>query len=732
MDRMADSLINQTKINQTKHNRRFFQFGYVVAFFTLLSLFLLSKATEGSEKFEQLYQILLISIVVGIACLFVIVIAVLWRTFRQYRLAVPGASLSLSILGRTLFLALIPLLCLSFFSFKFLRYEFQSSFDKGINDALNNALLLSQKALDVRASQALQESRQVATIIAPYEYKELQRNLESIRQTINAEELTVFDEKGFIQAFASLDRNLIIPMIPDHSDFTRVENGHGVFVVESDDKGFRIRVLTDIDKPGAPNYYLQTLFYIPDTVSELTNQVNATIKERDRFNYLMPKVSNSFIFVLILVLLLACLLLILSSIGFANHMVQPIRDLIRGTKNVSQGDFEQQVLIKRQDDFGTLIRSFNQMTQSLKTATEEAEMNRHKVESERAYLATVINHMTSAVLTLDFKGRLLTFNERAEQLLDCPLDEAVFCEQQSLSLALENYKNFISQLPIAHDNAGGEETEIDIQHNAKTKRFVARLTALPSTDALHGGYVIIFDEFGQYLQRQKQAAWEEVARRLAHEIKNPLTPILLAAERLNYKLSGHLPEKEQQVLTRSIDVISNQVKSLKNMVDDFSDYAKPIAAKKTTLSLHTLLQDIFDLYKGHFHGIDCHLLLQAEHDNVKGNANLLRQVLHNLLKNAIEACEQHDKGIITLQTVNRHKDIIITISDNGVGLPDSLSGDDDIFEPYVTTKEKGTGLGLAIVKKIIREHRGKITLNNRDDGNGSVAEITLPLTEITD
>lgn len=709
---------------RVKKNQIILKLGYFIVLITLLSLFLLSQATQGSQQFEQFYQWLLISIFIGIFCLLIIVFLLLWRVFRNYRRSVAGASLSLSILGRTLLLAFIPLFFISFFAFKFLRYEFQSSFDQGINDALNNALVLSQKTLNIQALQALQKTQSVAKTIAPYEYTVLQSNLESIRQGVYAQELTVFDEKGFIQAYSSGQLNTIIPLIPTHGDFIRVENEGGIFMIESENDQFIIRVLTDVNKPGAPNYYLQSVFLIPDTVSDLTEQVNKTVSERDKFNYLMPKVNSSFVFVLLLVLLLACLLLILSSIGFANDMVQPIKDLIRGTKNLSQGDFSQKLLAKRQDDFGTLINSFNQMTRSLKTATEAAETNRQKVESERAYLATVINHMTSAVITLDYKKRLLTYNERAEQLLSCPLQEAVFIENQSLGLTLEPYKNFISQLSIGEEKYQEKETEIEIFQANDIKRFITKLTVLPSTDDLHGGYVIIFDEFGQYLQRQKQAAWEEVARRLAHEIKNPLTPILLAAERLNYKLSGHLPEKEEQVLNRSIEVISKQVNSLKDMVNDFSDYAKPITEKKTRLSLNNLLGDIFELYRGDFYGIQFDLQLQTDNDEVFANANLLRQVFHNIIKNAIEACEKTSAGQIVIRSANQHDKIIVTVKDNGGGLPDS---DKNIFEPYVTTKTKGTGLGLAIVKKIIGEHHGDIDLKNRKDEQGAIVKIQLPL-----
>lgn len=724
-----------------KRRKLLFYLGYAVAFLTLLSLLLLSQATQGSQKFENYYQPLLLTIAVGILCLLFIVIIYLYDIFIHYRRGLPGASLSLTILWRTLLLSTVPFFFIAYFAFKFLNYEFQSSFDEGINDALNSALVLSKKALDVRALQALEDSQKVAKEITSYNFKQLQTQLNKVRQRIRAYELTVFDEKGFIQAFASSDLTVVLPLIPDHADFIRVESQGGIFTLEKYRNNFRIRTLIDVDKYGSSNYYLQVVFQIPDTVSDLTEQVNHTINERDRFNYLMPRVSRSFVFVLILVVLLAVLLLILSSIGFAGDMAKPIRDLVSGTKRVSKGDFEQLLVIKRNDDFGTLMQSFNGMTQSLKNATEEIKHNRDRIESERAYLATVINHMTSGVVTLDYQYRLQTYNERAKELLECDLSPAIHSDKATLSSALTTYKNLVNQVLQHYENGKQYEIEIEISTVEENKTLITNLTPLPSTDALHGGYVIIFEVLSEYLQKQKQAAWEEVARRLAHEIKNPLTPIQLAAERLNYKLSDQLDEKQQKMLSRSVEVITNQVKSLKNMVNDFSDFAKPLVTNKKQLSFTPLLKDVFDLYRGHYSDIDFHLHITAEQDDILGNAQVLRQVLHNLIKNAIEACEmrcdkinqnidkdnKNDKGNITITLENKEQQLTLSITDNGIGLTENES---QVFEPYVTTKEKGTGLGLAIVKKIIQEHQGTIKLKNRkefDKVQGTMAWIALPL-----
>jgi len=702
---------------------------YVVVFLTLLSLFFLSKATEGSQKFEQFYIPLLYSSISGIIFLILIVTIIVLKALNRYRLAIPGASLSMAILWRTLLLAFIPIVFISFFAFKFLGYEFQSSFDKGINDALNNALVLSKKSLSMHATQALNKTRAIATIIANYEYNQLQTQLDDIREKSKAYELAVFDEKGFIQSFSSLDTEKVIPVIPSHEDFIRATQ-QATFVIDTDKKLFRIKTLVRIHKIGPPNYYLQAIFYIPDSVSELAEQVNKTVAERDRISYLMPKVSDSFIMVLILVVSLSGLLLVLSSINFSNDIAKPIRVLIDGTKKVSRGNFSQQLFARRHDDFGVLIASFNQMMSSLKKATNEVELNKNKLESERAYLETVINHMTSGVITLDNRLRLLTYNEQAQKLLACSLLPAIGCAVDNLPAGLDDYKSLIEQLSLQSLQAKQKQTaeiEVGIDHQGDNKQLIANATMLPLSDRLKEGYVIIFDEVGFYLQKQKEAAWEEVARRLAHEIKNPLTPILLAAERLNYKLGEHLADKEKQLLNRSIEVISNQVKSMKSMVDDFSDFARPLSSKKIPISIEQIVKNVFYLYREQSSTIHFQLHLSALKDQVMGNEHLIRQMLNNLIKNAIEATEKQLQGQIEVVTKNQDDTIIISVKDNGIGLSPN---NEKLFDPYMTTKEKGTGLGLAIVKKIVQAHRGKIVLHNNVDQPGAMAVVYLPLLKV--
>lgn len=695
-----------------------------VILFTLISLYFLSKASEGSKQFENYYIPLIIFAVLGIGALFIIALTYLYKLFVNYKNKVPGTKLTVSLLLRTLLLAFIPIIFISFFAIKFLSYDFQISFDKGINEALNNSLKLSKKSIDIRAVQAYNKTKFITDIISRFDYQELMFKLEQIRKDSEAYELAVFDDNGFIMAMASQDQSKVIPSIPEPSEIYRSQERGSFFTIQSINDDYQIKIISRIERSISEVYYLQAIYSIPFSVSQLAQQVNATINERDKFYFIKPKISNTLTFTLLLIICAMSLLLLLSTIRFANNMTQPIRDLLKGTIKVAKGDFSQQFKMGRNDDFGILIRSFNSMTRSLDETTRLAEKNRVEVEKERAYLSTVINHINSAVITLDYKGNLLTYNTPAEKLLSADLS-VLFSDEEKIdnNNSITNYINFVNSLKpfLQQDKHIEEEIEVDI--NNRHKKFIIRVTALPVNKDILGGFVIIFDDLGLYWQKQKEAAWEEVARRLAHEIKNPLTPIQLAAERINYKLTPVLPEKEQSILSRSIEVITNQVKSMKDMVDDFSSYAKPTNDKKTVISVHSLLHELIDLYQqSEFKNITYHLQASANHHLIKGNANLLRQVFHNLIKNAVESIDNKTGGKIEIITENSDNNLVIKVIDNGGGLN---SDNQQIFEPYVTTKIKGSGLGLAIVKKIIIEHQGDIEINNNKN-EGACVTLKFP------
>ncbi len=704
--------------------KKIIKLGYIIILIVFITIFLLLKVSENSYQFEKYYNKLFYISVIGIVLLFIFIFYFLYKLIRNNYKQIPGSSLSVNILSKTLLLAFIPILFISFFSFRFLNYDFKLSFDNRVNKALNNSLELSKKTLNNRITVAINKSLNISRQLAPLDYIDLPYEIQRIRKNNNIYELTIFDEKGFVQSYSSEDLTTIFPTIPIHSNFAEASRNQSSFNLKKIESGFEIIILTKINKIYSPNYYLKSTYKVPSNISELVNQITKTIEERDNLNFFKPKINDSFTLVLILVLLLSLALIVLSSISLANYMGKPIKKLVFALDAVSEGSFKEPLDLKRDDDFGHLINSFNEMNLSLKKATKEATYSKQRVENERSYLETIIENMTSAVITLDYKKRLLTFNTYAEKLLNSNLKELLFTDIQSINLEKEQYIDFINQLEVNNlkNNYFEKEVKIKVSKTNLEKQFVVRLTKLPENNN-RSGFVVIFDDLTKYWEKQKSAAWEEVSKRLAHEIKNPLTPIQLSAERMEIKLKKYLPEKEKEILNKTVSVIINQVQAMKNMVNDFSNFSKmKNKDDNINLNLHSLINNVFKLYQGHYENIIFTNKLVANNFLIKGDKNSLRQVLHNLIKNAIESIKSNNEnknGLIEIKTFNLENKIILEIIDNGEGFDYKKS----IFDPYVSSKPKGTGLGLSIVKKIIKDHNAKIEINNNSNKKGVIVRI---------
>jgi nitrogen fixation/metabolism regulation signal transduction histidine kinase len=422
----------------------------------------------------------------------------------------------------------------------------------------------------------------------------------------------------------------------------------------------------------------------------------------------------------LLVLLTAVSAAFFLSEGFGSSL----EALAEGTRAVAQGDFTEQYPIRSSDELGALTGLFNQMTRQLFEAKQTSEQQQRVVESAKVHLESVLTHLSSGVLALDDELRLRSVNTSAAQILAAPLHEM---QRMSLSQIADKYsllRSFCHTVMEAFAETGSGEWQRQIERLSKngTQILLMRGTRLPPGG--EAGFVVVFDDISHLLQAERQAAWGEVARRLAHEIKNPLTPIQLSAERLQHKLSAKLDEGDAQLLRRATQTIVSQVGAMKNMVSDFANYARGPALKLSHLDVHKLIREVLGLYETNV--ILIVLKLDASPSEVNGDATRLRQVIHNLLQNAQDALQGFAQAQITLHTKTQNREVHLCVEDNGAGFPESVLSRP--FEPYMTTKAKGTGLGLAIVKKIVEEHGGHISIENIMSGGARVS-ISLPLVE---
>ena len=430
--------------------------------------------------------------------------------------------------------------------------------------------------------------------------------------------------------------------------------------------------------------------------------------------------------------MLSLLASIYGAFVLSRRLVAPIQDLVAGTRAVAEGDFDTRLPTPTRDEIGFLISSFNDMTKRLSTARREASLSQALVEAERANLAVILDRLSTGVVALESDLRIRNANAASGAILNVDLENRIGEYLPDVAKGQRLLEQFVDVARV-HLNAGETEWREQIVLRGEVGRRVltCACTTLPGDEDHAAGFVVVFDDITALLQAQRDAAWGEVARRLAHEIKNPLTPIQLSAERMRRKYLHTLPHDEAEVLDRATDTIVQQVEAMKEMVNAFSDYARAPDIDLSQFSIEKLVHEIVDLYRAQESGLQITLKTDADLPDIEADAGRVRQILHNLLRNSTEALEHQSDGEIevTVSVAELHdvEVVELTVADNGPGFQsDSLN---QIFDPYVTTKPKGTGLGLAIVKKLVEEHAGSIAAENRSDG-GAVIRIQLPKDEV--
>lgn len=572
----------------------------------------------------------------------------------------------------------------------------------------------------------MKETRQLSEALENESDMFLSLTLATLREKTSAKELTAFSKQGRIIATTNFDPNVLIPNTPDDAVLLLVrQSGEYIGIEPNDYDDLIVRTLVEI-KNSNPQRYLQAIYTLPRDLSELASSVENAYTAYQEFNYLRESLKFSFTLTLSLVLVFSLLAASWAAFIFARELVAPIRQLVKGTQAVAAGDYEKRLTVGRRDELGFLVESFNDMTSRISNARAEANKAQQEAENQHAYLETILSHLSNGVLGFDLSLRLKTTNQGADQVLEHYLSACIEYSLEEIAEKfplLESFTSLLVDKFSTHSNEWQHEFLLTINHQKKT--LLLKGTPLFAADKSQSGYVLIFDDVTPIIQSQRNAAWSEVAQRLAHEIKNPLTPIQLSAERLQRKLHGLLNDESEQILKKSTDTIVQQVSAMKSMVNDFSDFARPPQSRPQIINLEHLLEQVTALYHGQIKRliVDINQPLPTLYaDPVR-----LRQVFINLIKNAQEAINDTEDGQINITAAYLHDkhSIEIAIADNGPGVDNSKI--EHIFEPYVTSKAKGTGLGLAIVKKIIEEHAGTILVMPMQP-QGAKFIIHLPVT----
>jgi PAS domain S-box-containing protein len=474
--------------------------------------------------------------------------------------------------------------------------------------------------------------------------------------------------------------------------------------------------------------FLQAKYPVEQRLSTLANDVQSTFNQVNELTYLRTALKYGFTLTLSLVLLISLLASVYGALFFSRRLVTPIQLLMQGTRAVARGDFATRVPTPARDEIGFLVHSFNDMTQRLARASDETRSSQQQVERERRKLEVILARLSTGVVALEPDLRIRTANHAASAILGVNLESHVGESIVKLAESEPLLGQFVG-VAQGHLQGGDREWREQIMLRAEGGRRVlmCACTELPGESDSPNGYAIVFDDITALLQAQRDAAWGEVARRLAHEIKNPLTPIQLSAERLRRKYLK--PESgESELLDRATHTIIQQVEAMKQMVNAFSEYARTPRMEITRFDVNALIRELCELYAHQEKPLSISLALSADLPPIEADAGRLRQVLHNLLRNALEAMEHQDEArveIATRRVVNAGADLVeIKVADNGPGFVRDIVH--QAFEPYVTSKPKGTGLGLAIVKKLVEEHGGQIHARNREQGGAEIS-ILIPI-----
>ena len=685
----------------------------------LASLHLISAAVLRSEGLGQWFMPLLLFTVVGLVLLFFLVGWNLWKLLRDYRQRVAGSRLSARLSMLFLVLALVPVSVVYFYSIRFLSTGIDSWFDLQVDIAMEDALSLSKLSLDLHKRERLKLSVGIVDSIEDTSQTAMALSIGDLRTTAGADEMVLFSLQGKVLAMSHANPEVLVPSPPDGGTVQQVIAGEDyVGVASGPDGRLLIRCLV-LDSAGR-GFVLQALYPVPESLSELSGNVQDAYEAYRTRAYMRSQIKFSFALSLSLVLLLGLFAAAWAAVYTARRLVQPISDIAEGTRAVAEGDYDKQLPLPRaEDELRSLVSSFNAMTRRIALSRNALEQGRRKLQNQHRYLETVLGGLSTGVMALDPLDRIQTANRAADQILRIPVGELEGRPLTDLGIHSESLRPFVERITEGFQNNSGEgRDEITLYRGTGRQVLLCRYSPLKTDPGKTVGHVLVFDDVTELVKAQRDAAWGEVARRLAHEIKNPLTPIQLSAERLRRKYLGNLPAEDGDVLDRATHTIVQQVEAMKAMVNDFSDYAKPTQLQLKPLQVDEFLSEVVALYEGGTQKVT--LEPGARELVVKADPVRMRQVMHNLLKNAVEAAGERGRIRVSSRIGKEEGDefVEIAVSDNGPGFDPGLIG--QVFDPYVTSKTKGTGLGLAIVKRIVAEHGGVIDAENPKSGGGRV------------
>lgn len=697
------------------------------------ALTLLAVSLENSDDFSRQLLLILGGIALAVLALAWVLTRKLLQLRRDFRAHVPGSRLRARTVAVFGTLIVVPQLVVYLFTLQYLNRGIDSWFDVDIQQGLYQAQVLMRDAQQLRRRELTVSTEGLARQLGGLGQADLLLRLDRERRALGVESLAVYESNGRPVAVSSGEVLPRLLSVPPREVLLQVNSGRTYVSPGSPADGMRAIVIAVPVNSGAidgSRRILQMRYVIPEEQAGPAEAVQKAYSQYGNFADQRQPLKFSFLLALTLVLFLTLLAGVYGAIFFAQRLTRPVQDLIAGTRAVGKGDFDTKVALPARDEMGFLVHAFNDMTKRLRRLNDEAAASRLAAEHERERLAVILSRLSSGVLVFDAEQRLLSANPSASAILGGELNGLIGSPFQPPDGAGALLGDFATQLRQRLGGGAREWREqLDLRSDRGHRVLLWACTPLPEQPE-GGGFVIVFDDITLLLTAQRNAAWGEVARRLAHEIKNPLTPIQLSAERLRRKLHDALNEENAQLLDRATHTIVQQVDAMQQMVNAFSEYARTPEIRISRFDVRQLINEVVELYRLQDTGVEFRLELAPALGEVHADRGRIRQLLANLVSNAMQALSGRNPKILRIAAEVLPADADgasrwqLTVADSGPGFAADVL--QRAFEPYVTSKQRGTGLGLAIVKRIVEEHGGQVTAGNSASGGAQVCVI-LPL-----
>ena len=697
---------------------------YVVALALILGLvmlYLLSTASTNTTDFDNELPLLL-GLGVGILVVLMLLVGFQLVTVRRrLKARVFGSKLTLTLVLVFTAVSILPGVLVYAISVQFLAGSIESWFDVRVDSALEGGLNLGRVNLETGLNELHRKADSMAVSLSDGPASTRVATLNELREKAAVHEAALLTPDGELIAFSGTEAEQLMPLVPNPSVLRQVRLQQPYLAVEEDGKSrLRLRVIVPVNQPGGETEILQLVQPVSEKLAHDAAMVQEAYRDYQELSLSRHGLKRLYTLALTLSLGVSLLSVLLLAIMFSNRLSAPLGFLAAGTRAVAQGDFSQRQPVHRHDELGVLTESFNTMTRQLSEAQTAAHQHQEALSAAKAYLESILANLSAGVLSFDTDFRLRASNRSAEKILGARLMQLIGTDIHRWETSAPRLVNICMAARTFFVDQRKTTWQQQIEVDTQSGKQVLLLRGSQLLEGEEKGYVVVFDDVTQLLQAQRYAAWGEVARRLAHEIKNPLTPIQLSAERMQRRLSEKLDASDAEVLTRSTQTIVNQVAALKGMVNAFSEYARSPEADVAPIDLNALVGDVLELYEAS----RPRLLVELEENlpMALGDASKLRQVLHNLLQNAEHAVMEVSRPQIIVRTGTVNDSVVLSVRDNGSGFPEQMMA--RVFEPYVTSKARGTGLGLAIVKKIVEELNGSVEISN-PPGGGALVEVKL-------